>query len=87
MLACRQRGNEVIIEVWDSGIGIAPEHQKTIFHEFQQLNNPERNRDKGMGLGLAIVQGLASTLAHPLTLRSIPQHGSVFRITVPLARH
>lgn len=87
LLACRQRGNEVIIEVWDSGIGIAPEHQKTIFHEFQQLNNPERNRDKGMGLGLAIVQGLASTLAHPLTLRSIPQHGSVFRITVPLARH
>lgn len=87
LLACRQRGNEVIIEVWDSGIGIAPEHQKTIFHEFQQLNNPERNRDKGMGLGLAIVQGLANTLAHPLTLRSIPQHGSVFRITVPLARH
>lgn len=87
LLACRQRGNEVIIEVWDSGIGIAPEHQKTIFHEFQQLNNPERNRDKGMGLGLSIVQGLANTLAHPLTLRSIPQHGSVFRITVPLARH
>lgn len=86
LLACRQRGNEVVIEVWDSGIGIAPEHQETIFNEFQQLNNPERNRDKGMGLGLAIVQGLARTLSHPLTLRSIPQHGSVFRISVPLAK-
>ncbi|MDH2919338.1 MAG: CHASE domain-containing protein [Sideroxydans sp.] len=86
LLACRQRGNEVIIEVWDSGIGIAPEHQETIFHEFQQLNNPERNRDKGMGLGLAIVQGLARTLDHPLTLRSRLAQGSVFRITVPLAR-
>ncbi len=86
LLACRKRGNKVLIEVWDSGIGIAPEHQETIFHEFQQLNNPERNRDKGMGLGLAIVQGLARTLSHPLTLRSIPAQGSVFRISVPLAK-
>ncbi|MGB7650273.1 MAG: CHASE domain-containing protein [Gallionella sp.] len=86
LLACRQRGDEVLIEVWDSGIGIAPEHQETIFHEFQQLNNPERNRDKGMGLGLAIVQGLARTLTHALTLRSIPAQGSVFRISVPLAK-
>lgn len=86
LLACRKRGNEVLIEVWDSGIGIAPEHQQTIFQEFQQLNNPERNRDKGMGLGLAIVQGLARTLSHRLTLRSIPAHGSVFRISVPLAK-
>ncbi|MGZ8256804.1 MAG: CHASE domain-containing protein, partial [Gallionella sp.] len=85
LLACRRRGASVVIEVWDSGIGIAPEHQQAIFQEFQQLNNPERNRDKGMGLGLAIVQGLARTLGHTLTLRSQPKRGSVFRITVPLA--
>lgn len=84
-IGCRQRGSTVMIEVWDTGIGIPPEHQQEIFQEFHQLGNPERDRNKGLGLGLAIASGLARTLGHRLGVSSTPQHGSVFRLTVPIA--
>ena len=85
LVACRKRGDQVLLEVWDTGIGIAPEHQEDVFREFFQLDNPERARLKGLGLGLAIVQGLARTLGHKLSLASTPQCGSVFRLTLPIA--
>jgi two-component system, sensor histidine kinase len=84
LVACRQHGNQALLEVWDTGIGIAPEHRKEIFREFHQLGNPERDRHKGLGLGLAIADGLARTLGHDLVLASTPQRGSVFRITLPI---
>lgn len=84
LLACRQRGDQAVLEVWDTGIGIAPEHQKEVFREFHQLGNPERDRRKGLGLGLAIAEGLARTLGHDLTLASIPDKGSVFRLSLPI---
>ena len=86
LVACRQRGKQVVLEVWDTGIGIAKAHQQEIFREFHQLGNPERDRNKGLGLGLAIAQGLARTLGHELSLSSTPNHGSVFRISLPLAK-
>ena len=85
LLACRRRGKHVLIEVYDTGIGIPPEQHEAIFREFHQLGNPERDRQKGLGLGLAIVRGLADCLQHPLSLRSRPGRGSVFRLTLPLA--
>jgi CheY-like chemotaxis protein len=51
----------VRIEVWDTGIGIAPEHQRAIFQEFYQVGNPQRDRTKGLGLGLSIAARLAET--------------------------
>jgi CheY-like chemotaxis protein len=75
----------VILEVWDTGIGIAPENQQEVFREFHQLGNPERDRQKGLGLGLAISEGMARALGHELTLASTPQRGSVFRLALPLA--
>ncbi len=84
LVGCRLRGNRVLLEVWDTGIGIAPEHQKEVFREFHQLGNPERDRNKGLGLGLAIAQGLSRTLGHELSLVSIPQRGSVFRLELPV---
>ncbi|NDU85488.1 MAG: response regulator [Ferrovum sp.] len=84
LVSCRKRGDHVNLEVWDTGIGIAPEHHQMIFKEFHQLGNPERDQRKGLGLGLAIADGLARTLDHKLTLASIPQRGSVFRISLPL---
>lgn len=84
LLACRQRGDQAVLEVWDTGIGIAPEHQKEVFREFHQLGNPERDRRKGLGLGLAIAEGLARTLGHDLSLVSIPDKGSVFRLSLPI---
>ncbi|HEX5057108.1 MAG TPA: hybrid sensor histidine kinase/response regulator [Gammaproteobacteria bacterium] len=86
LLACRQRGPGVSIEIWDTGIGIPENEQQRIFNEFYQLNNPERDRSKGLGLGLAICQRLCALLKHALTLDSRVGKGSLFRIRAPLAR-
>ena len=85
LVACRKRGAQAVLEVWDTGIGIAPAQQADVFKEFHQVGNPERDRRKGLGLGLAIAQGLTNTLGHTLQLQSVPQRGSVFRLAVPLA--
>lgn len=85
LVAGRRRGGALRIEVRDSGIGIDAASQELVFHEFVQLDNPERNRDKGLGLGLAIVARLGRLLGHPVGLRSAPGRGSVFWIEVPLA--
>ncbi|MBA5689349.1 hybrid sensor histidine kinase/response regulator [Duganella sp. LX47W] len=85
LVACRKRAGHAVLEVWDSGIGIAPEQQEEIFREFHQLGNPERDRQKGLGLGLSIARGLAQLLGHELTVASRPGRGSVFRLAVPLA--
>jgi len=85
LVGCRRRGNQVVLEVWDTGIGIEPANQQEVFREFHQLGNPERDTRKGLGLGLAISDGLARTLNHGLSLASTPQRGSVFRLTLPNA--
>jgi two-component system, sensor histidine kinase len=84
VLGCRRRGKTVRIEVWDTGRGIPPERHSEIFREFYQLENPERDRRKGLGLGLAIVERLSRLLDHPVELRSAVGKGSMFAITVPL---
>lgn len=84
LIACRQRGTKLRVQVWDTGVGIAPQEHESIFLEFRQLSNPERDRNKGLGLGLAIVRRTADLLGHPLELRSRPGRGSVFAITLPL---
>ncbi len=84
VVGCR-RQNGLRVEVWDTGRGIPLEKQQQVFREFYQLDNAERDRAKGLGLGLAIVDRLAKLLDCPLTLRSEPGKGSVFRIVVPLA--
>lgn len=86
LVACRERAGYALLEVWDTGIGIAPAQQPEIFREFCQLGNPERDRQKGLGLGLAIVQGLVHILGHQLTLSSVPGRGSVFRLRLPVAQ-
>ncbi len=85
LIGCRRRDAMLRVEVWDTGIGIAPEHRDDIYREFHQLGNPERDRRKGLGLGLAITQRLAKALGHELTLRSRLGRGSVFAIELPLA--
>jgi signal transduction histidine kinase len=87
LVGCRRSrgGSHVWIEIWDTGVGIAPEHQQDIFREFYQIGNPERDRSKGLGLGLNIVDRTARLLGHPLQLCSIPGRGTRFRLEVPLA--
>ena len=84
LLGCRRRGDKLRIEVWDTGIGIPAEQLSAIFEEFHQLDNPARERSKGLGLGLAIVQRLGELLGHAIDVRSRPGKGSVFSVEVPL---
>lgn len=84
LLTCRRRGTQALIQVWDSGCGIPAEEQDRVFEEFHQLQNPERDRRKGLGLGLATVRRLCALLELPLTLRSRVGRGSVFTLQVPL---
>ena len=80
LIACRTRSGRLALEVWDTGCGIAPEHQQEVFKEFHQLGNPERDRRKGLGLGLAIVQRLAQAMHTQVEVRSRLGRGSVFRL-------
>jgi signal transduction histidine kinase/FixJ family two-component response regulator len=85
LVGCRRKGGAVAVAVYDTGPGIAPEHHEAIFREFYQLGNPERDRRKGLGLGLAIVDGLCRVLGHRLTLKSRPGRGSAFLVQMPTA--
>ncbi|MGZ8256260.1 MAG: sensor histidine kinase [Gallionella sp.] len=72
------------IEVADTGIGIAAEHLPHIFDEYFQVGNAQRDRQQGLGLGLAIVQRLTQLLGCPLQVESKLGKGSLFMLQVPL---
>jgi signal transduction histidine kinase len=84
LVTCRRGAKQARIEVWDTGPGIPPEARETIFDELVQLENPERDAEKGLGLGLAIVRKSANLLGHPLSLCSRVGQGSRFALTLPL---
>ncbi len=87
LLGCRRRGNKLRIEVWDTGIGIPAEQLEAIFEEFHQLDNAARERSRGLGLGLSIVQRISDLLGNTVDVRSWPNRGSVFAVEVPLGRN
>jgi signal transduction histidine kinase/CheY-like chemotaxis protein len=80
--ARRVGADGVRLEVWDSGPGVAIAEREAIFEEFYQVANPDRDRTKGLGLGLPIVRRLAAILGHTLSFDSRVGRGSVFRLTV-----
>ena len=82
VVGARRRGERVAVEVWDSGVGIAPDKQALVFEEFYQVDNPGRDRRRGLGLGLAIVRRLSRLLDVPVSLRSVPGRGTCFRVDV-----
>jgi two-component system, sensor histidine kinase len=81
VLARDWRGG-INIEVWDTGIGIPEAELPKIFGEFYQVANPERDRNKGLGIGLAIVSRLTLLLGHRLSVQSRVGQGSLFRIWI-----
>lgn len=83
LVTCRKQGDFIKLQVWDTGKGIAKEHQETVFEEFRQLHNPERDQNKGLGLGLAICKRLADILDIELSLKSVLAKGSVFSLKIP----
>ncbi|MGQ3198156.1 MAG: sensor histidine kinase, partial [Hydrogenophaga sp.] len=88
LLGCRRRGGEVEIQVWDSGIGIAPEQREAIFEEFFQIGQSaaQDHEAHGLGLGLSIVRRSARLLQAPLDLRTVPGRGTMFSIRLPLCQ-
>ncbi len=86
LLGCRRHQGMLSIEIWDTGIGIPDEELQAIFEEYHQLDNAARERSRGLGLGLSIVQRLGKLLGHRIRVRSRPGKGSVFAIEVALPR-
>ncbi|MGE8067354.1 PAS domain-containing hybrid sensor histidine kinase/response regulator [Pseudomonas sp. NPDC089569] len=86
LLGVRRRRGELCLEVWDRGPGIPEDKQQVIFEEFKRLDSHQTRAEKGLGLGLAIADGLCRVLGHSLSVRSWPGRGSVFSVSVPLAR-
>jgi PAS domain S-box-containing protein len=84
MVSARRRGSRVLFQVWDTGMGIPNEYLEQIFDEFYQVNNPQRDRTGGLGLGLSIVKRALTLLQSNVTCRSKIGHGSVFEFSLPL---
>jgi Na+/proline symporter/signal transduction histidine kinase len=85
LLGVRRRAGRLTLEVWDRGPGIAADKLQVIFEEFSRLDSHRTRAEKGLGLGLAIADGLCRVLGHELRVRSWPGRGSVFSVEVPLA--
>ena len=86
LIGVRSVGDRLRVLVCDTGIGIASDNHEEIFKEFHQLGNDERDRQKGLGLGLAIAKGLAVSMGAQITLESLPGRGSVFSLWLPKAK-
>ena len=83
LVAARRRGDGVRLEVYDTGTGIAAADLQRIFDEFVQLGNPERDRRKGLGLGLSIARRAAALLGATIAVRSRAGRGSCFALVQP----
>lgn len=86
LLGARRRGEMLRIEVWDKGQGIPEDKLQFIFEEFKRLDSHQTREEKGLGLGLAIADGLCRVLNHKLEVQSWVGKGSVFSISVPIFR-
>lgn len=87
LLAVRRRGDRLMLQVWDSGQGIAPADQQRVFGEFVQVAEATRSGEpgsrRGLGLGLAIVKRLTDLMGARIELKSTPGRGSVFTVHLP----
>ena len=87
LVGCRRRAGDIAIQVIDTGVGIAKRNQKAVFEEFHRLNEGAEHVNRGLGLGLAIVDRIARLLGHEVSLRSELGKGSCFEVIVPRAVH
>ena len=84
LLGCRRRAGFLSIQILDTGVGIPDTEFQAIFEEYHQLDNAARERSRGLGLGLSIVQRLGDLLGHRVHVHSEPGKGSVFAVEVDL---
>ncbi len=89
LVSCRSRGGKLLLQVWDSGIGISPAVLPRIFDEFYQVNSQrplEAHHRKGLGLGLAIVARLGGLIGTEVAVRSRVGRGTMFSFEVPVGQ-
>ncbi len=84
LVSCRKRGDRLLMQVWDTGPGVAEHELKRIFDDFYRVDSTARGQ-QGVGLGLAVVQRMARLLGHQLEVRSVVGKGTVFSLYLPLA--
>jgi signal transduction histidine kinase/CheY-like chemotaxis protein len=82
-LALRRRGDEALLEISDSGIGIPADQHEKVFDEFYQVGNTQRDRAVGLGLGLSIVKRLCVLIGARLEMQSVVGAGTRFSISLP----
>jgi Na+/proline symporter/CheY-like chemotaxis protein len=85
LVGCRRRGQSLQISVYDTGVGIPVLKRGEIFKEFHRLEQGARIA-RGLGLGLSIVERLARVLNHSIALNANAGGGSMFSVTVPIAK-
>ena len=83
LVSARRRGDQLLFQVWDTGIGISDEHIKHIFDEFYQINNPQRDRTQGLGLGLYIAKRSLALFDGDIRCYSKAGRGTVFEFQMP----
>ena len=87
LIGCRYRANNrLLLEVWDTGVGVQEEQRNMILEEFYQVDNKVRSRKDGVGLGLAISNGLAKLIGTHIQMRSRAGKGSVFSFELPIVK-
>jgi CheY-like chemotaxis protein len=84
LIGCRRRGGSVVISVHDTGVGIPAEKHHTVFEEFSRLDDTAGS-ERGLGLGLSIVERISRVLGHPIDVESEPGKGSHFSVGLPVA--
>jgi signal transduction histidine kinase/CheY-like chemotaxis protein len=84
LVALRRRGAAALVQVWDSGPGIAQEDLPRIYEEFYQADNPQRDRAQGLGLGLSIVRRMSNLLGLGIVCHSRLGRGTVMSLTLPV---
>ena len=85
-IRCEADGTNVNISVCDTGVGIPAEDLERVFDEYYQIENASGEKNKGLGLGLAIVRHIADLLNHPLRVSSEVDKGSTFTVSVPAGK-
>ena len=85
LIGHRRQGENLLVGVWDTGIGVAAEQQDEIFEEFRRLPQTSDRSGRGAGLGLSIVRRVSRMLGHRMVVRSLPGRGSFFGIVIPLS--
>jgi CheY-like chemotaxis protein len=84
LVGARKRGDQVVIQVWDTGLGIDDRDLQRIFNDFTRLDQHSQEA-QGVGLGLGVVTRLSQLMSHPVRVYSRPGRGSCFEVELPLA--